>query len=293
MCKYFFWLGLVALVTAGCGGSASDNSSNKPTVNAISVSQTSFQAANRQLTLVASSNDAVTGYCFKTTEQTPVASDTCFQSSKEKTIDLTGNLSPYYVWAKNASGNVSANFQTGPCSDQGYAASNKSQLPTVCLVTSLGEMVIELESSKAPVTASNFLSYVNAGFYSGTVFHRLGANFIQGGGGQLSNHVLIAKTTLYSPIAMEKPSSTGVYNTVYSIAMARTTDLNSATSGFFINLDNNTSWNADANPYAAFGRVISGFSVAVAISKLTGLVGSDGTVTPDQPAVVLWAVQLK
>mgnify|MGYP003351918221 FL=1 len=75
--------------------------------------------------------------------------------------------------------------------------------------------------------------------------------------------------------------------------MARTTDQNSATSGFFINLDNNTGWNSDANPYAAFGRLVSGFAVASAIAKLSGTVGSDGTVTPDQPAVVMWAIQLK
>jgi hypothetical protein len=174
-------------------------------VKEITVSQTSFQAANHQLTLVASANESVTAYCFKTTAQAPVASDACFQPSNEKTIDLPGHLSSYHVWAKNASGVVSSNFLSGPCSDEGVAASDKSQLPTVCMSTSLGEMVIELELSKTPITVANFLSYVNAGFYSGTVFHRLGSNFIQGGGGQLSNHQLISKTTLYPPIAMEKP----------------------------------------------------------------------------------------
>jgi peptidyl-prolyl cis-trans isomerase A (cyclophilin A) len=289
MNKYIAWL---VLFMAGCGGSSSDSTSNAPVVSDIAVSQTSYQAANRQLTLTATA-DTATAYCFKTGTQAPLASDPCFQTSNEKTIDLTVSLPAYHVWVKNAAGTVSATSQTGPCSAEGFAASDKSQLSTVCISTSQGEMVLELEAEKAPNTVANFLRYVNAGFYSGTQFHRLGSNFIQGGGGQLINHQLVSKATSYSPINMEKPSSTGVYNTIYSISMARTTDQNSATSGFFINLDNNTSWNSDANPYAAFGRLVSGFPVALAISKLTGTTGSDGTVTPDQPAVVLWAVQLK
>ena len=286
------FIALLVLLAAGCGGSASNDTPSLPTVTEVTASQTSYQAANRQLTLVATAN-AASAYCFKTGTQAPLASDPCFQSSKEKTIDLTGSLAAYHVWVKNASGTVSATSQSGPCSAAGFAASDKSLLPTVCINTSLGEMVLELEADKVPNTVVNFLKYVNAGFYSGTVFHRLGSNFVQGGGGQLVNHQLVSKTTLYSPIVMEKPSSTGVYNSIYSISMARTSDQNSATSGFFINLDNNSSWNADANPYAAFGRLISGYSVASAISKLTGTVGTDGTVTPDQAAVVLWAVQLK
>ena len=282
---------LLVLFIAGCGGS-SDNPSNTPAVIEVAVSQTSYQAANRQLTLTATANLA-TAYCFKTGSQAPLASDSCFQTSSEKVIELTGSLSAYHLWVKNASGTVSATSQTGPCSAEGFAASDKSQLPTVCIRTSLGEMVLELEAEKVPNTVTNFLKYVNAGFYSGTVFHRLGSNFVQGGGGRVVNGQLKQKDPLYDPIVLEKPSSTGVYNTIYSISMARTYDQNSATSGFFINLDNNSSWNSDANPYAAFGRVISGFSVALAISKLTGTTGSDGTITPDQPAVVLWAVQLK
>ena len=286
------YIALLVLFIAGCGGSSSDGTSNASVVSEVTVSQTSYQAANRQLTLTATANSA-TAYCFKTGSQAPSASDSCFQTSNEKVIELTGSLSAYHLWVKNASGTVSATSQTGPCSAQGFAASDKSQLQTVCINTNLGEMVLELETDKVPNTVANFLKYVNAGFYSGTQFHRLGTNFIQGGGGQLINHQLVSKATSYSPVNMEKPSSTGVYNTMYSIAMARTSDQNSATSGFFINLDNNTGWNSDANPYAAFGRLISGYSVALAISKLTGITGSDGTVTPDQPAVVLWAVQLK
>ncbi len=288
MNKFFAFL---VLFIAGCGGS-SDNPSNTTPVIEVAVSQTNYQAANRQLTLTATANSA-TAYCFKTGSQAPLASDSCFQASNEKVIELTGSLSAYHLWVKNASGTVSATSQTGPCSAQGFAASDKSQLPTVCISTNLGEMVLELEANKAPVTVTNFLKYVNAGFYSGIVFHRLGTNFIQGGGNRVVNGQLKQKDPLYDLIVLEKPSSTSVYNTIYSISMARTSVENSATSGFFINLDNNTGWNSDANPYAAFGRLISGFSVALAISKLTGTTGSDGTVTPDQPAVVLWAVQLK
>jgi len=161
-------------------------------------------------------------------------------------------------------------------------------------MTDQGEMVIELENSKAPVTVSNFLKYVNAGFYSGAVFHRLSPNFVQGGGGgQIVNQQLVSKNPLYDPIVLEKPGVTKVINNIYSISMARTSVENSATTGFFINLDNNSGFNADSNAYAAFGRLIYGFSTAQAISKFPGVTSGDGTVAPTTPPVIQWAIQLK
>jgi len=286
---------LLALLLISCGG-------GKPTLSQVDaavlskldVSQTLYQASNHEITLTATANAAATAYCFKTGAGQPVASDACFQSSNQKVIQLPGTLPAHYVWVKNAANVVNVKSLSGPCSAQGYAASDKSQLPTVCMMTSLGEMVLELEDQRAPITAQNFLKYVNAGFYSNTIFHRYNQTFIQGGGGEsLQNKQLVNKAPLYAPIVLEKPSITGVYNTVHAIAMARTTDPNSATSGFFINLINNTSWNSDTNAYAAFGRVVSGQEVALAISRLSGTSASDATLTPVSPAWVLWAVQLK
>ncbi len=285
---------LLSVLLVSCGGGTPSPSDSAASLIKLEVSQTLYQASNHEITLTATANAASIAYCFKTSADQPVASDACFQSSNKKSISLTGNLPKHYVWVKNAAQKVSASSLVGPCSAQGYAASEKSQLPTVCMMTSLGEIVLELEDQRAPITAQNFLKYVNAGFYSNTIFHRYNQTFIQGGGGEgLQNKQLISKPPLYAPIVLEKPSSTGIYNTVYAIAMARTTDPNSATSGFFINLINNTSWNSDANAYAAFGRVVSGQDVARAISRLSGTSASDGMLTPDSPAWVLWAVQLK
>ena len=161
------------------------------------------------------------------------------------------------------------------------------------MMTDQGDMVIELEERKAPLTVANFLKYVNAGFYSGTVFHRLSPNFVQGGGGQIVNQQFVSKTPLYDPIILEKLGTTTVLNHIYTIAMARTSVENSATSGFFVNLDNNSGFNADTNAYATFGRLIYGFSTAQAMSKFPGSASSDGTVMPYQAPVIQWAIQLK
>lgn len=283
----------VFLLSACGGGSSVDSATGSPTINAINVSQTSYQAANRQLSLVVSANAAAVAYCFNTVSEKPLASDSCFQNTTSKLIELPGQVSVYYVWAKNAAGDVSDSAKTGPCSADGFAASQKSQLPTVCMLTDKGEMVFELEVNKAAITVANFLNYVNAGFYSGTQFHRVSPNFVQGGGGRVVNKQLESKHTSYEPITLEKPSATRVFNTIYSIAMARTSLENSATAGFFINLDNNTGFDSDANAYAAFGRLISGTATALAISKSKGTVGADGTVMPDQPTLIQWAIQLK
>jgi cyclophilin family peptidyl-prolyl cis-trans isomerase len=279
---------------SACGGGVtSAEGSARPAISSVCLSQTSYQAANQQLSLIATANATATAYCFKTSTEKPLAGDTCFQSLNSKNIELTGHVSAYYVWVKDANGTVSDAFMAGPCSAEGFAASEKSQLPTVCMMTDKGEMVFELEVNKAAITVANFLNYVNSGFYSGTQFHRVSTNFVQGGGGRVTNKQLELKHTSYDPITLEKPSATTVFNKIYSIAMARTSVENSATSGFFINLDNNTSFDSDANAYAAFGRLISGTATALAISKSSGITTSDGTVMPDQPPVVQWAIQLK
>ena len=280
-------------VLCACGGGSSDSPPLAPALLSLSASQTAYQAANRQITLSVKGNDVSSAYCFKTDAAKPLASDGCFQSDASKTIDLNGSQALYYVWGKSATNQVSDAALTGPCSAVAFAASAKSSLPTVCMMTDQGDMVIELENVKAPVTVTNFLKYVNAGFYSSTVFHRLSSNFVQGGGEQVINGKLFEKATLYESIVLEKPGTTNVLNNIYSIAMARTSVENSATSGFFINLDNNSGFNADNNAYAAFGRLIYGFSTAQAISKFPGVTSGDGTVTPTTPPVIQWVIQLK
>jgi peptidyl-prolyl cis-trans isomerase A (cyclophilin A) len=105
----------------------------------------------------------------------------------------------------------------------------------VTLTTTLGTIVVELDPTKAPITVKNYMAYVNSGFYSGTIFHRVIAGFMNQGGGYtgVSGGSLVAKTGVQSPIVLE--SNVGLSNRRGTIAMARTSVANSATSQFFIN----------------------------------------------------------
>jgi cyclophilin family peptidyl-prolyl cis-trans isomerase len=128
--------------------------------------------------------------------------------------------------------------------------------------TSLGDVILELDAVSAPITVKNFLKYVDEGFYSGTIFHRVIPGFmIQGGG---FNAVMHQKKP-GPPITNE--ANNGLKNLTGTIAMARTADVNSATSQFFINAaDNAFLDNSPANfGYAVFGRVVAGQEVVRAI----------------------------
>lgn len=131
----------------------------------------------------------------------------------------------------------------------------------VKLTTSLGEIVIELNPEKAPISVANFISYVNEGFYNGTIFHRVIPNFMaQGGGFDTSFN----QKATHAPIKNE--ADNGLSNKRGSIAMARTNVPDSATAQFFINYKDNgflnyTSPTASGWGYAVFGEVISGMDV--------------------------------
>ena len=156
----------------------------------------------------------------------------------------------------------------------------------VMIETSMGNMVVELYDSRSPVTVKNFLGYVNAGFYNGLIFHRVIPNFMIQGGGFTPQ--MTQKPPLFPPIPNEARQS-GIKNKRGTIAMARTSDPNSATSQFFINVADN--YFLDPNPqnpygYAAFGMVIQGMEVADAISKVpTTKVGMHENV-PIQPVII-------
>ena len=256
---------------------------------------------NGQVTLTASAIDTkgVTGYCFKTSSTLPTASDACFSPSSAFTIATPATPSRYYVWSKDAANNLSQVFErvTGNCSATGVTASQNSALPTVCVSTSLGEFVLALESVKAPTTTTNFLKYVNDGFYNQTVFHRVLSNFMVQGGGFTGVPISSANAKsgiVYSPIALETTATTGLSNTTGTVAMARTNVLNSATNQFFINVVDNIFLNASSGGYATFGSVISGLDTTV--QSIRGLpVQSNGTETsqPLNPPVINWAYQLK
>jgi peptidyl-prolyl cis-trans isomerase B (cyclophilin B) len=138
----------------------------------------------------------------------------------------------------------------------------------VKLTTSKGDIVIELDKEKAPVTAENFLKYVKAGHYDGTVFHRVINGFmIQGGGMDKTMKELPTE----APIQNE--ADNGLKNKAYTLAMARTGDPHSATAQFFINVADNgfldhTGKNPQGWGYAVFGKVVSGQEVVDAIKAV-------------------------
>ena len=141
-------------------------------------------------------------------------------------------------------------------------------MSTVKLTTTKGDIVIELNEDKAPVTVQNFLNYVRDGFYDGTIFHRVIPNFmIQGGG---FNDQMMQKNT-QDPIKNE--ADNGLANDRGTIAMARTQDPNSATAQFFINHKDNgflnyTTPSIQGWGYCVFGKVTDGMDVVDAIAAV-------------------------
>lgn len=136
----------------------------------------------------------------------------------------------------------------------------------VKVYTNLGTITLQLDAEKAPGTVKNFLEYVNSGFYSNTIFHRVIDNFmIQGGGFEPG----MKQKTTKAPIKNE--AANGLRNDKYTIAMARTNDPHSATAQFFINTKNNSFLDypgQDGWGYCVFGKVVEGMEVVDKIGKV-------------------------
>ncbi|WP_310627103.1 peptidylprolyl isomerase [Limnohabitans sp.] len=247
---------------------------------------------------VSAPNTTITSYCVTKETAVPRADDLCFKQDSSFGAPVPDSPTTYYVYGQDNLENISPQFTRvlGPCSDEGFAKSYASTLPTVCVSTSLGEFVLELEKDKAPTTVTNFLKYVNDGFYSNTVFHRIMSNFmVQGGGFNTDGS---QKVSTYSAITLESPTTTGLSNLTGTISMARTTEANSATSQFFINVVDNFALNgaSSTDGYAVFGRVISGMEATVQTLREVSVHKASGATeksTPDSPPIIYWAYQLK
>ena len=163
--------------------------------------------------------------------------------------------------------------------------------PKVKLTTSMGEIVVQLDPTKAPKTVENFLNYVKDKHYDGTIFHRVMNGFMIQGGGFTAD---MQQKATKPPIPLE--ANNGLKNDTYTIAMARTGNPNSATSQFFINVKNNDSLNApspDGYGYAVFGKVVSGNDVVDKIKAVaTGNKGGHQNV-PTTPVVIESATLVK
>lgn len=140
--------------------------------------------------------------------------------------------------------------------------------PHVLLDTDMGQIEVELDADKAPISTKNFLSYVDRGRYNGTQFHRVIPGFMVQGGGYDRN---MNEKQTESPIKNE--ADNGLKNVTGTLAMARTADVNSATSQFFINVNDNAFLDHGGRDfgYAVFGKVVKGMDV------VTNIVQSDTT----------------
>ncbi|MFO0837861.1 MAG: peptidylprolyl isomerase [Phycisphaerae bacterium] len=155
-----------------------------------------------------------------------------------------------------------------------------------------GSIVVELDPQRAPLTAENFLRYVDEGYYDGTIFHRVIATFMIQGGGQTSVNDS-KRNGLRPPIQNE--AANGLKNVRGAIAMARTGDPHSATSQFFINVVDNDFLNhpgGDGWGYCVFGRITDGLDVVDRIKDMPVRSGGERS-QPVEPAVIRAARRLQ
>jgi peptidyl-prolyl cis-trans isomerase A (cyclophilin A) len=175
------------------------------------------------------------------------------------------------------------------CRDEGTKPTSEPVL--VRMSTTKGDILLELDAERAPITVANFLAYVDAGFYSGTLFHRVIPRFIVQGGGYTEDMSL--KPPIRPAIALE--ARNGLKNVRGAIAMARSGNPNSANCQFFINTKDNPNLDypkPDGNGFAVFGRVLEGMAVVDSIEAApTGSVGGLQDV-PIEAIVIFSVVRL-
>ena len=160
-----------------------------------------------------------------------------------------------------------------------------AQAEKVRLATSLGDIVLDLDHAKAPKTVDNFVQYVKAGHYDGTIFHRVIPGFMIQGGGMKPD---LSEKPTRAPIALE--SRNGLKNLTGTVAMARTGDPNSATSQFFINVADNAfldqANSRDGNGYAVFGHVVEGMDVVDKIKAVPTASAGPNQNVPVTPVLI-------
>jgi peptidyl-prolyl cis-trans isomerase A (cyclophilin A) len=140
-----------------------------------------------------------------------------------------------------------------------FGSAARADDPQVVLHTSLGDIILELDPTHAPISTANFLRYVDAKKYDGTIFHRIMAGFMAQGGGFKPD---MTEIEYFPPIHNE--ADNGLHNVAGTISMARTNDPESATGQFFLNFVNNSAIldKSDTNAgYAVFGRIVDGMDV--------------------------------
>lgn len=155
--------------------------------------------------------------------------------------------------------------------------------PYATFKTSEGDFVIQLNAEKAPISVENFLSYAKEGYYNDTIFHRVIKDFMVQGGGFTTK--IVKKATKN---AIKNEADNGLLNNRGTVAMARTMDVNSATSQFFVNVKNNYFLNNGYRDfgYAVFGEVIKGMDVIDAMANAKTTVQNGMRDVPAKPIIV-------
>jgi cyclophilin family peptidyl-prolyl cis-trans isomerase len=166
--------------------------------------------------------------------------------------------------------------------------------PKVLMKTSKGDIVIELYPDKAPTTVKNFLNYVDDKFYDGTIFHRVIKGFMIQGGGLAAD----LKTKPEKKPAIKNEASNGLKNLRGTIAMARTSEIDSATCQFFINLVDNPFLDHVPNDpskfgYAVFGKVVQGMEVVDSIADIPTTTKGTYRDVPEEPVVIISVTRLQ
>ncbi len=167
--------------------------------------------------------------------------------------------------------------------------------PRVLMQTNFGDITMELDNDKAPITCENFLQYVRTGFYNDLIFHRVVNGFVIQGGGYFAVGDYVYSMPTNPPIINE--SYNNLSNLRGTIAMARTTDPDSATSQFYINLVDNTSLDRNNYPdgfgYCVFGNVVNGMNVVDAIAMTPVIdIGSGFTHFPYPTLVIIYDAKI-
>jgi cyclophilin family peptidyl-prolyl cis-trans isomerase len=268
---------LGAALLAACGGGGGDAGGPPPTVSGGTVTNQPRYAEQLQFTLQGTNLDQALNFqssgCRNFTRlsgSATVASYGCTVSGVgAQTIAVSTNATPGTL--------LTLNFTIVRPEVTLFISSGS---------TALGQIVVSLRPDLTPLTVDNFLAYVKSGFYDNTVFHRNGrvANggpFVLQGGGYTapvrSTAPLPAPKATSAPIRLER----GLSNLRYTVAMARTSALDSATSEFFINVVDNAFLDTAGGGYAAFGTIVQGTAVVDAMDSAPCTAGYFGVGNPD------------
>jgi cyclophilin family peptidyl-prolyl cis-trans isomerase len=258
---------LALFACGGGGGDAGAPISDPPTVSSASGSAASVKYSQPLLVTINGTN---------LDSRITVSSPGCADMTRSTTApNVSSNTTAYYQCRASAVGNQTVSITRSSDGAVLQTVNFAVPVPQVTMALSnggavAGNLVITLAPDKTPLTVDNFLKYVNAGFYDNTVIHRLSPNFVVQGGGYanpVSPAAIPTHKTTNAPIALEV--NKGLSNVQWTIAMARTSEPNSATSEFFINLVNNSAAldpHAGSAGYAVFGNVSAGTDVVQAIT---------------------------